>query len=187
MLKINIIRGEKDSQPVSKEVTFREARKAVNGDLLIYDHDLIDIVVSRTNNKLSTFPKTTVTEECYYAQKELLESLAGLGVLDRASIRAGAVHSSLEATILESVEETVSGFQITLLEVYNFLQEEEPNIQSRKMYKGKLQDFFLDPDAGDSTELGEIPHDEKKGSLDHQVRPYGYQYMYSILREMTEK
>ena len=36
----------------------------------------------------------------------------------------------------------------------------------------------------ESTELGEVPHDEKKGTMDHQVRPYGYQYMYSILREM---
>lgn len=187
MVKINIVRGEKDQEPVTKQISFREARKAVNGDLLIFDHDLIDIVVSREKSRLSTFPKSNITEECYHAQKDLLETLAGLGVLDRGSIKSGAVHSSLEANILESNEETVSGFQITLLEIFNFLQEEEPNIKSREMYKDKLQNFFLDPSAEDSTELGEVPHKEKKGSLDHQVRPYGYQYMYSILREMTEK
>lgn len=187
MLKINIIRGEKDKEPVTKEVVFREARKAVNGDFLIFDHDLIDIVVSKEKSRLSTFPKNTITEECYHIQKDLLESLARIGVLDRGTIRSGAVHSSLEAEILASSEESVSAFQITLLEIFNFLQEEEPNMKSREMYKDKLQDFFLDPDDGDSTELGEIPHADKKGSLDHQVRPYGYQYMYSILREMTEK
>lgn len=187
MVKINIVRGEKDKDPVTKEVVFREARKAVNGDFLIFDHDLIDIVVSREKLRLSTYPKSTITEETYYAQKKLLETLAGLGVLDRGSIKSGAVHSSLEADILKSPEETVSGFQITLLEIFNFLQEEEPNMKSREVYKDKLQDFFLDPNDEDSTELGEIPHKEKKGSMDHQVRPYGYQYMYSILREMLER
>lgn len=187
MVKINIIRGAKDQEPTTKQISFREARKAVNGDFLIFDHDLIDIVVSREKSRLSTFPKTNITEECYHAQKDLLESLAALGVLDRGSIKSGAVHSSLEADILSSSEETVSGFQITLLEVFNFLQEEEPNMKSREMYKDELQNFFLDPSEEDSTELGEVPHKEKKGSLDHQARPYGYQYMYSILREMTEK
>ena len=187
MLKINIVRGDKDAEPVTKQISFREARKAINGDLLIFDHDLIDIVVSREKSRLSTFPKKTITEECYFAQKSLLETLASLGVLDRASIKSGSVHASLEADILKSSEETVSSFQITLLEVFNFLQEEEPNMKSREMYKDNLQDFFLEPDEIDSTELGEVPHDEKKGSMDHQVRPYGYQYMYSILREMTEK
>jgi hypothetical protein len=76
---------------------------------------------------------------------------------------------------------------VTLLEIFNFLQEDEVNMLSRKQFKNKLQDFFLDPAEEDSTELGEVPHDEKKGSLDHQVRPYGYQYMYSIMREITER
>ena len=93
----------------------------------------------------------------------------------------------MEADILKSSEETISGFQIALLEVFNFLQEEEPNIKSREMYKDTLQNFFLDPEEEDSTELGEVPQKEKKGSLDHQARPYGYQYMYSILREMLER
>ena len=80
----------------------------------------------------------------------------------------------------------VSSLQATLLEVYRFLQDEKENIESRKLFKNNLQNYFLDPEEEDSTELGEIPHGEKKGALDHQVRPYGYQYMYSILREMLE-
>lgn len=186
MLKINIIRGEKDQEPITKQIFFQEARKAINGDLLIFDHDLIDIVVSKEKSRISTFPKKTVTEEAYSTQESLLQKLSRLGIVDRGSIRSGSVHSSLEGQILESADEEISAFQITLLEIFNFLGEEEPNMRSREMYKDKLQDFFLDPEDEDSTELGEVPHKEKKGSLDHQVRPYGYQYMYSILREMTE-
>lgn len=187
MLKINIVRGAKDQDPITKQISFAEARKSVNGDLIIFDHDLIDIVVSRDKARVSTFPKNIISEETYHIQEKLLQALARNGIVDRASIKSGAVHSSLEGNMLVSVDETISAFQLTLLEVFNFLQEEEPNIQSRDLYKDKLHDFFLDPDEEDSTELGEVPHKEKKGNLDHQVRPYGYQYMYSILREMTEK
>jgi len=187
MLKINIIRGTKDQEPTVKQISFAEARKAVNGDLMIFDHDLIDIVVSREKLKISTFPKEVISEETYHTQEALLKLLAKNGVLDRSTIRSGAVFSSLEAEILESPDEDISPFQLTLLEVFNFLQEEEPNIKSREIYKDTLQNFFLDPKDEDSTELGEVPHREKKGSADHQVRPYGYQYMYSILREILEK
>ena len=46
-----------------------------------------------------------------------------------------------------------------------------------------LMTYHFEPDQEDSTELGEVPHEEKKGSLDHRTRPFGYQYMYSLLRE----
>ena len=80
MLKINIVRGAKDQDPITKQITFQEARKAVNGDLLIFDHDLIDIVVSPEKLKISTFPKTTVTEETYSTQEGLLQKLSKVGV-----------------------------------------------------------------------------------------------------------
>ena len=187
MLKINIVRGVKDQEPITKQIIFKEAKKSLNGDIMIFDHDLIDIVVSKEKSKISVYPKKVVTEECTIIQDKLLMSLAKTGVIDRSSIRSGSVHSSLEGSIYKSADEKISSFQMTLYEVYNFLQDEEVNIKSRDTFQDRLQDFFLDPDEEDSTELGEIPQDPKKGSLDHQVRPYGYQYMYSILREITEK
>jgi hypothetical protein len=187
MLKINIVRGTKDQDPVTREISFTEARKAINGDLMIFDHDLIDIVISREKLKVSTFPKEVISEETYHVQESLLSTLARFGIVDRGSIKAGSVHSSLEGQILKSIEDDVSSFQLTLLEVYNFLQNEEPNMKSRSMYKDTLQNFFLDPKDEDSTELGEVPQKDRKGSMDNRVRPYGYQYMYSILREMLER
>ena len=183
--KINIIRGEKDAE-VLKTVSF-EARQALNGDLLIFDHDLVDIVVSREKAKVTIFPKKETTEEVYHTQDRILSKLAKAGVLDRTSLRAGSVFSSMEGTMEESVINGVSAFQMVLSELYDFIQDEIPEIKSRKLYKTQLQDFFLDPEEEESTELGEIPHKDKKGALDHQVRPYGYQYMYSILREIMEK
>ena len=187
MLKINIVRGSKDLDPVVQQIQFMEAKRSLSGDIMIFDHDLIDIVVSKEKSKVSVFPKETISEESTYVQEKLLSSLARNGIVERESIRSGSVYSSMEASILESKDEEVSSFQVTLLELYNFLESEKPNIESRKHFKQKVQDFFLDPNEKDSTELGEVPHAEKKGSLDHQVRPYGYQYMYSIMREITER
>ena len=184
-VKITIVRGEKDKE-VLKTVSF-EGRQSINGDLLVYDHDLVDIVVSREKSKITVFPKTETSEEVYNTQDRLLSKMAKAGVVDRTSIRSGSVFSSLEGTLHESSINGVSSFQMALSELFDFIQEETPEIKSRKVYKTQLQDFFLDPSEEESTELGEVPHDEKKGALDHQVRPYGYQYMYSILREMMEK
>lgn len=187
MLKINIIRGEKDSERVVEKIQFDEAKKTLDGDIMIFDHDLIDIVVSKEKLKVSLFPKDVLSEEVTLIQEKMLTKLAKRGVIDISTIRGGSIHSCLEGTILESAEETVSSFQVALLEIHRFLENEKINISSRKKFKKDLQDFFLDPTEEESTELGEVPHKEKKGSLDHQVRPYGYQYMYSILREITEK
>tara|TARA_B100000035_G_C20820605_1_gene474069 strand:- start:109 stop:663 length:555 start_codon:yes stop_codon:yes gene_type:complete len=184
MLKINIVKS--DEKKVFKTVAF-EARRSVSGDLMIYDHDLIDIVVSKDGLKVTTFPKTDNKEESYLVQESLLYHLSKNGILRRSSIRSGSFYSSLEGDILESAIEGVSSYQSALLEIYNFLQEEKPNIDARKLYTKDLQQYFLDPSEQDTTELGEVPHKEKKGSLDHQVRPYGYQYMYSLLREMLER
>ena len=186
MLKINIVKADTSENQIVKTVTF-EARRSLDGDLMIMDHDLIDIVVSKEKSKVTTFPKNSNAMETYNVQESLLYHLSNSGIVNRSSIKSGAFYSSLEADVLQSSINGVSAYQSTLLEIYNFLQEEEPNMKARNAYSNDLQQFFLDPESKDTTELGEVPQKEKKGTMDHQVRPYGYQYMYSILREIAEK
>ena len=186
MLKINIVKSDQQQPSVVKTIAF-EARRSVKGDLMIYDHDLIDIVVSKDSLKVTTFPKSENRDESYLVQESLLYHLSKSGILRKSSIRSGSFYSSLEGDIFESAIDGVSSYQSALLEIYNFLQEDQPNIDARKIYSKELQQFFLDPSEEETTELGEVPHKEKKGTMDHTVRPYGYQYMYSILREMLER
>ena len=57
-------------------------------------------------------------------------------------------------------------------------------IGKKKIDEDLLEELVGDiEDEEDSTELGEVPQSDTKGSLDHRTRPYGYQYMYSVLRE----
>ena len=44
------------------------ARRALNGDIMIFDHDLVDIVVSPKTKKITTFPKRLVERETYPTQ-----------------------------------------------------------------------------------------------------------------------
>ena len=45
-----------------------DIRKSVAGDLMIFDHGDIDIVVSTTQNKVLAFPKETMNDLVYGAQ-----------------------------------------------------------------------------------------------------------------------
>ena len=52
-----------------------DIRKSMNGDLMIFDHGDIDIVLSTSNNKVVAFPKEVVTDLVYGAQNRLFTFL----------------------------------------------------------------------------------------------------------------
>ena len=47
-----------------------DVRKSLNGDLMIFDHGDIDIVLSTRTNKITTFPKETLNDLVYRIAKE---------------------------------------------------------------------------------------------------------------------
>jgi len=181
-IKIQIIAEEPD--PVTVELV---ARRALNGDIMIFDHDLVDIVISPGKSKITTFPKKLMEREVYPVQDRFYKFLRTKGVIDPSSIQSGNVFSSLEAKIYDSILEGVDSVESAIFATSLFLRDEEPDIRARQHMNYDMMTHMLDPDEEDSTELGEVPQSDKKGSMDHRVRPYGYQYMYSILRESEDK
>ena len=182
LIKIKIMKEEPD--PAQVDLL---ARRALNGDIMIFDHDLVDIVVSPNKNKVVTFPKNLMEREVYPVQDRFYKFLRKKGIIDPGTVQMGNVHHSMEADIYESVLEGVDAIQSALFATSLFLEEERPDIMARKHLHRDMTTHMLDPDEDDSTELGEVPHGEKKGSLDHTHRAYGYQYMYSVLRESEEE
>ena len=59
-----------------------------------------------------------------------------------------------------------------------FLEEEKPYYEHVKAYHDQLEDDLVDPDAEHSTELGEVPQEETKGSIFPGMAPYGLYYEY---------
>ena len=152
-------------------------RSALNGDLMIMDHKDIDIVIKPNEKKIVAFAKDTLSDLVYGAESRLLEYLRRQGVLDINSIQGGNVYGSLEGKILEGSK----AVEVTLMKISEWMETEEPMMSGRTGYDDMYDDHLLSPDGEYSTELGEVPAEEKKGSImQHNLfAPYLYgRYTY---------
>ena len=145
------------------------ARKALDGSLLIMDHSKIDIAVMPDQLKVVTFPKTTSTEDVYDYQNRLFEFLADKGLVERDTIQGGNVFRSLEGTLMKS--EQINPLQAAVYVISEFLAYEQRHQKVGEDYEKELEDMYTHPDQQDSTEYGEVPQYAEKGSM----RP-GYYY-----------
>ena len=152
-------------------------RSAINGDLMIMDHKDIDIVVKPKDKKIVAFAKDTLSDLVYGAESRLLEYLRKTGVLEIDSIQGGNIYGSLEGQIQEG-EKSV---EITLMKISEWMETEQPMIAGRTGYDEMEDEHLLEPDGEYSTELGEVPQAEEKGSINKSTlfAPYLYgRYSY---------
>ena len=154
-------------------------RSTLNGDLMVLDHKDIDIVVQPSSKKIVTFAKETMSDAVYGAESRLLEYLRRQGVVAHDSIQGGNIYGSLEAQILNS--ETHDPIKVTLLKISEWMDSEQPYIAGTTAYDDMQDDALVDPDNEYSTELGEVPHEDQKGSMQQRdmFAPYLYgRYSY---------
>jgi len=145
------------------------ARRALDGSLMIMDHQKIDIAVVPNSMKVVTVPKSVSTEDVYDFQNRLLELLADRGIIDRASIQGGNVFRSLEAALFEN--DSINPLQAATYVIAEFIEIEARHEQIADEYEKELEDMYTHPTDRDSTEYGEVPQGAEKGSM----RP-GYYY-----------
>lgn len=152
-------------------------RSALNGDLMILDHKDIDIVIKPNEKKIIAFAKETMSDLVYGAESRLFEFLRKAGVLNFDSIQGGNIYGSLEGTLMDADKV----IEITLLKISEWMEMEEPAMSGRTGYDDMMDDHLLSPDGEYSTELGEVPAEEEKGSIrQHNLfAPYLYgRYTY---------
>tara|TARA_R110002074_G_scaffold148250_1_gene299476 strand:+ start:653 stop:1159 length:507 start_codon:yes stop_codon:yes gene_type:complete len=145
------------------------ARRALDGSLLIMDHSKIDIAILPDQMKVTTIPKSIISEDVYDYQNRLMELLADSGIVDRASIQGGNVFRSLEAKIFEN--DQINSLQAVTYVISEFLNQEASHERVADNYEKELEDMYTHPTDRDSTEYGEVPQYGSKGSM----RP-GYYY-----------
>ena len=153
-------------------------RKSLDGNFMIFDHPEIDIAILPEANKVVSFAKEKHSKHVYEAQDRLFSFLRKKGVIQLGSVRGGNVYNSLEAVIPESKVEGVDATQSVLYNISKFLEEEKPYYEHVKAYHDQLEDGLLEPDAEHSTELGEVPQEETKGTIYPGIAPYGMYYEY---------
>ena len=158
------------------------ARQSLNGDVMVFDHGDIDIVLSPKNNKVVAFPKETMSDIVYGAQNRLMTQLFKKGIVNAESIQAGSYFGALEATIQESSNPDVSAAKLALINISQFIEEERPYFENKEAIISMTDDELVHPDKEDSTELGEVPQSTEKGSMrSSYIRdPYSLSYIYTI-------
>lgn len=187
-IKVKIVKSDSEEVPeddgVKIEVVKKDRieaklklRSAINGDLMILDHKDIDIVIKQGDKKIVAFAKETLSDLVYGAEARLLEYLRRNGLIEIDSIQGGNIYGSLEGKLQEG-KKTV---EVTLMKISEWMESEEPMMDGRTGYDDMQDDHLLSPDGEFSTELGEVPHEEEKGSIrQHNLfAPYMYgRYTY---------
>jgi hypothetical protein len=154
------------------------SRSAVNGDIMILDHKDIDIVLKK-EGKIITFAKETMSDFTYGAEARLLEFLRKKGVLEYDSIQGGNIYGSLEGKLMESDDTNVEN--VVLMVISEWMSTEDSYLKGTTAYDNMEDEQIISPDGEYSTELGEVPAAEKKGSIDQSTlfAPYLYgRYTY---------
>ena len=152
-------------------------RSSINGDLMIMDHKDIDIVIKQGDKKIIAFAKETLSDLVYGAESRLLEYLRQNGLLEIDSIQGGNIYGSLEGKLQEGPKVV----EITLMKIAEWMESEEPMISGRTGYDHMEDEHLLSPDGEYSTELGEVPQEADKGSINqgNLFAPYLYgRYSY---------
>ena len=178
-ININIDKKEPEDKNVTIKVDIKDEvygklklRSALNGDLMIMDHKDIDIIIKPNEKKIIAFAKDTMSDLVYGAESRLFEFLRKAGVLNFDSIQGGNIYGSLEGTLMDNDKV----IEITLLKISEWMETEEPMMSGRTGYDDMMDDHLLSPDGEYSTELGEVPAEEEKGSIrQHNLfAPYLY-------------
>ena len=171
--KINISIKSKKLETIALEV-----RKSLDGNLMIFDHKDIDIVILPESKKVVTFPKGEYSKHVYPSQDKLFNHLRKEGVIKYDSIKGGNIFMSMEAIIAESEE--VNSIDATLYSISKFMDGEREIFAYEDNIKQQEEDYLTEPTPEDSTELGEVPEEPRKGSIVPGVNPYGLPGQYNM-------
>jgi len=155
-----------------------KAKKTLDGNIIIFDHADIDIVLRPEQKKIVTFKKDDVNGDIAYgASDRMFKYLAKKGVINIDSVQGGGTLDSFEAAIPESNIEVP--IKLIMLSLAKWIGTERPYFEYGEDYEDMMRDRLIDPDGEESTELGEVPQDKQKGSIvpGYYRSPYWMSYI----------
>lgn len=178
-IKVKLVEPEEKTKIVvnkpepAKIVLPVNVKKTLDGNILIKDHPLIDIMIMPSNNKIVTLPKDDKYRDTYPAQKELYDLLKSFGLIVYDSVQGGSVYGSLEATYPNN--DKVDSLSAILVGIYKLLQQHEEYSKIQRDYEETFEDTLTDPDEGEYTdfETAMSTHRTRKGSIDPKQKAFG--------------
>tara|TARA_Y100000310_G_C20339608_1_gene649152 strand:- start:154 stop:720 length:567 start_codon:yes stop_codon:yes gene_type:complete len=169
------VEAEVKEEPKVPQISMKmNARKTLDGSLAIYDHLDIDIVVVPKSNKVLALAKNSMSDEVYDTQSRMFDYLVKKGVVLPETVRGGNVYGSLEGQYPPSSDGRDHG-QVAIFTIGKFIEEEKPYYTAKDNLDDTMEDWWLDASEEDTTNLGEIPQAQVKGSIPKGMeRMHGY-------------
>jgi len=155
-----------------------KAKKTLDGNIIIFDHDDIDIIVRPEQKKIVTFKKDNVNGDIAYgAADRMFKHLASKGIISIDAVQGGGTLDSFEVAIPETNLETP--IKLILLSLAKWIEKERPYFEYGDDYEDMMRDRLLKPDDEEATDLGDVPHDKSKGSIvpGYYRSPYWMSYI----------
>ena len=148
------------------------ARKSLDGKIMVFDHKHIDIVVDTAKKKIMTFPKKELSDEVYQTQNNFFNFLTKKGIVDKSSVKGGSAFASLESEYQKAYDDTDED-KVVLLAIYKFIEEEKPRFETEEFIEKQFVDSLTNPDEEESTSFEDAvaTHKEKKGSIPTDSAP----------------
>jgi hypothetical protein len=180
-MTVRVIIGDQEeekSSPVAAKIDL-VIRRTMDGDYMIMDHTDIDIIVMPKKMKVVAFPKELMSDLVYATETRMFKYLASKGLIEIDSVQGGSIYGSLQARMLKG--ESFDTTKMTILNLQKWIDEERPYFEFVEKFEDMVIDRFVDPSDEESTELGEIPHQDVKGSAPsrggnaHHWMSYTYQ------------
>ena len=176
-IKIGNQKGQEDPLPVQATIRLQMS-ETLDGNLLIKDHQKINIIIVPPNGQIITMPKPHIGEDTYYDQRQLMDALQEGGVVTPQTIQGGLEFGTLEGTYNKEATE-VDPLQVVLLQLEKYLRESYNDNLKAQEYDDNIEDRFTDPNPEDSTALGEIPPEKDQAyNLDASYTFSGQGYFY---------
>ena len=174
-IRVTVQEEEKLETQVSLDL---KARRTLDGNVLIFDHKDIDIVLMPKKRKVVAFAKKVLGDHVYEAQDRLFRYLFRKGIIEVDSVQGGNIYSSMEAKIAESKD--YNDAQMALFTIGKFIETEKPYIEFEKAFEKAEEERLADPGPEDSTEFDPERHAQQKGSIRPGNKPYGIANIYRI-------
>ncbi len=160
------IGGNKEEKKEKGEIRFNlNIRRTLDGNLIIYDHEDIDIMVMPEPRKVLALSSDNLNsdDKIYDTQNRLFKYLAKKGVILPDTVHAGNVYGSMEAEFPKS-SEGKNETDIVLMVISQWVDGERPDFVYQKDIEEREIERLTDPPNDETTGLGKIPHNKNKGT-----------------------
>jgi len=171
--------NQEKEKPIQKTISLK-ARRTLEGNIMIFDHEELEIIVNPSQMKIICFPKELISEKVYAAQDRLFRFLNKKGICKLGSIRGGNFYGAMECKFDSPVDG--DAVQLVLLSISKFLDSERPFYDYLKNFEEEQEKRLTELGPEASTEFEPELHSNMKGSIrPGYIRgPYSLNTLYRL-------